>query len=166
MESLKAVLADDERPLRQSLRERLAEDWPELRICGEAENGFQALELIERHRPEIAFLDIKMPGMTGLEVAGRIAGFCRVVFVTAYDQYAVEAFEKEAVDYLLKPVTPELALELDPDQFWQIHRGTIINVRSVARVSRSLTGSGVVRLKNRSETLKVSCRYMHRFRQM
>jgi DNA-binding LytR/AlgR family response regulator len=255
MESLKAVLADDERPLRQSLRERLAEAWPELRICGEAENGFQALELIERHRPEIAFLDIKMPGMTGLEVAGRIAGFCRVVFVTAYDQYAVEAFEKEAVDYLLKPVTPErlaltvgrllekigrspqtsavsaetisrlvdalsqkegrpylqylrvlqrddirlipvteviyfqagdkytqvitaegetlirkpikeLALELDPDQFWQIHRGTIINVRSVARVSRSLTGSGVVRLKNRSETLKVSSQYMHRFRQM
>jgi DNA-binding LytR/AlgR family response regulator len=193
--------------------------------------------------------------MTGMEVAEEVATYCRVVFVTAYDHYAVEAFEKEAVDYLLKPVTAErlaltierlrdktaprtpalglpaetlsrlaallarkgttgylqflrvlqgedlrllpieevlylqaadkytrvltaegetlirkpikeLARELDPERFWQIHRGTIVNVRAVARISRSLTGNGVLRLKGRAETLKVSSRYMHLFRQM
>jgi DNA-binding LytR/AlgR family response regulator len=249
---VKAVIADDEAPLRQFLRARLAEVWPELIICGEAKNGREALALVEQHRPHIAFLDIKMPGLTGMEVAERIAGACRVVFVTAYDEYAVDAFEKEAVDYLLKPVSKErlektvkrlkedvetganvpaeilhrlmarlsgdegsrhlqylrvqhgdgvrlihvddviyfkaedkyttvitregeslvrkpikeLADELDPEKFWQIHRGAIVNVRSIARVSRSLTGKGVVKLKERSETLPVSNRYMHLFKQM
>jgi len=81
--------------------------WPELVVCGEAKNGEEALALIERHRPQVAFLDIRMPGLTGLEVADRIGGFCRIVFITAYDDYAVEAFEQEAVDCLLKPVTRE-----------------------------------------------------------
>lgn len=107
MNEVKAVIADDEAPLRQFLRARLAEVWPELVICGEAKNGKETLELIERHRPQIAFLDIRMPGLSGMEVAAKIAGACRVVFVTAYDAYAVEAFEKEAVDYLLKPVSKE-----------------------------------------------------------
>ena len=105
MNDVRAIIADDEAPLRQFLRTRLTELWPELVICGEAENGQEALELIERSRPSIAFLDIKMPGLTGMEVAGKIADSCRIVFVTAYDEFAVEAFEKEAVDYLLKPVT-------------------------------------------------------------
>jgi len=252
MNEVKAIIADDEAPLRQFLAARLSEAWPELVICGEAKNGKEALELIERHRPQIAFLDIRMPGLSGMEVAGKIAGSCRIVFVTAFDEFAVEAFEKEAVDYLLKPVSrdrlektvrrlkeelktgaalpaeilqrllvrlsgdetlqplqyiriqhgdavrlipvdeviyfkagdkytmvitregeslirkpvKELAEELDPDQFWQIHRGTIVNVRSISRVSRSLTGKGVVKLKDRSETLTVSNRYMHLFRQM
>jgi len=252
MNEVKAVLADDEAPLRQSLHARLSEVWPELIICGEAKNGKEALALVEQHRPHIVFLDIKMPGMTGMEVAERISGRCRVVFVTAYDEYAVDAFEKEAVDYLLKPVTKErlaktvkrlkegletgeivsaeilhrlmarlsgqegsgrlqyvrvqhgdgvrlvpadeviyfkaedkytavftregeslirksikeLAEELDPEKFWQIHRGTIVNVRFIARVSRSLTGKGVVKLKDRNETLPVSNRYMHLFKQM
>ena len=83
MNDVKAVIADDEAPLRQFLRARLAEVWPELVICGEAKNGKEALELIERHRPQIAFLDIKMPGLTGMEVAEKIAGSCRIVFVTA-----------------------------------------------------------------------------------
>jgi len=252
MNEVKAVIADDEAPLRQSLRARLSEVWPELIICGEAKNGKEALAIVEQHRPHIAFLDIKMPGLTGMEVAERIEGACRVVFVTAYDEYAVDAFEKEAVDYLLKPVTKErlektvkrlkqelqtgstvpaeilhrlmvrlsreegsgrmqyirvqhgdgvrlvsvdeviyfkaedkyttvitregeslirksikeLTEELDPEKFWQIHRGTIVNVKSIARVSRSLTGKGVVRLKDRSETLTISNRYMHRFKQM
>jgi DNA-binding LytR/AlgR family response regulator len=252
MNDVKAVIADDEAPLRQFLVERLAEVWPELVICGQAKNGQEALDLIERHKPQIAFLDIKMPGLTGMEVAAKIAGACRIVFVTAYDEYAVEAFEKEAVDYLLKPVSrerlertvkrlkedlekgkafsagilhrlmvhlsgeeaaqrlqylrvqhgesvrlihadeviyfkaedkyttvitkegeslirkpiKELAEELDSEKFWQIHRGTIVNVRSIARVSRSLTGKGVVKLKDRSETLTVSNRYMHLFKQM
>lgn len=252
MPEIRAVIADDEAPLRQSLRRRLFEVWPELVVCGEAKNGEEALALIERHRPQVAFLDIRMPGLTGLEVAGRIGGSCRIVFVTAYDDYAVEAFEQEAVDYLLKPVTRErlaktvqrlkkelqtgadlpaetlrrlldrlssegeirrlqylrvqhgdavrlipvdeviyfqaqdkytavitkegeslirksirdLAAELDPDRFWQIHRGILVNVRCIARVSRSLTGKGVLKLKDRDETLPVSPRYLHRFRQM
>jgi DNA-binding LytR/AlgR family response regulator len=252
MKEVKAVIADDEAPLRQFLRARLSEVWPELIISGEAKNGREALDLIDRHRPHIAFLDIKMPGLTGMEVAEKIAGSCRIVFVTAYDEYAVEAFEKDAVDYLLKPVSierlektvkrlqealetgaavpadilqrligrlyseegsrrlqyirvqhgdgvrlihvddviyfkaedkytmvitregeslvrkpiKELSEDLDPEKFWQIHRGTIVNVRSIARVSRSLTGKGVVKLKDRSETLTVSNRYMHLFRQM
>jgi len=252
MNDVTAIIADDEAPLRQSLRTRLAEVWPELIISGEAKNGREALDLIQQYRPQIAFLDIKMPGLTGMEVADKIAGACRIVFVTAYDAYAVEAFEKEAVDYLLKPVSKErlkntvirlkeglktaasvpvetlrrlmnglsgdegsrrlryvrlqhgnsvrlipvddviyfkaqnkytlvmtregeslirkpvkeLVSELDPEKFWQIHRGTIVNVQYIYRVSRSLTGKGVVRLKERSETLTISNRYMHLFRQM
>lgn len=252
MDDIKAIIADDEAPLRQFLRARLAEVWPELIISGEAKNGREALDLIRQYRPQVAFLDIKMPGLTGMEVAEKIAGACRIVFVTAYDAYAVEAFEKEAVDYLLKPVSierlekavirlkqgletgepvpvetlrrlmsqlsndegsrrlryirlqhgdsvrlvpvddiiyfkaqdkytlvitregeslirkpvKELASELDPETFWQIHRGTIVNIRAIDRMSRSLTGKGTVRLKERSETLTVSNRYMHLFRQM
>jgi len=71
---VKAIIADDEAPLRQFLRARLAEVWPELIICGEAKNGKEALALVEQHRPHIAFMDIKMPGLTGMEVAERIAG--------------------------------------------------------------------------------------------
>jgi DNA-binding LytR/AlgR family response regulator len=252
MTDITAIIADDEAPLRHVLRRMLSEVWPELIISGEAQNGREALDLIDRHRPHIAFLDIRMPGLTGMEVADRISGTCRIVFVTAYDAYAVEAFEKEAVDYLLKPVSRErlektvlrlkeglktgkalpvealrriitqivddegpqrlryvrlqhgdsvrlipvddviyfkaqdkytrvitlegeslirkpireLAVELEPEQFWQIHRGTIVNVRHIDRVSRSLTGKGVVRLKGCSETLNVSNRYLHLFRQM
>ena len=252
MNEIRAIIADDEAPLRQFLRARLSEVWPELIISGEAQNGREALDLIRQCRPHIAFLDIRMPGLSGMEVAEEIAGACRVVFVTAYDAYAVEAFDKEAVDYLLKPVSNErlektvmrlkegletgtavpietlrrlmiqisgdegslrlryvrvqhgdgvrlvpvdeviylkaqdkytlvitqegeslirksireLAGELDSDAFWQIHRNAIVNVHFIDRVSRSLTGKGVVRLKGRSETLTVSNRYMHLFRQM
>jgi DNA-binding LytR/AlgR family response regulator len=255
MKKIKALIADDEEQLRKYLKARLSEVWPDLVICGEARNGREAMEIIEKQRPEIVFLDIRMPGLTGVEVARKIAGSCRVVFVTAYDEYAVEAFEKGAVDYLLKPVTrerlektakrlqeqmgsssqtsseaaeimerllaglaerkapsylrwvrvqhkdgvrllpveevcyfqasdkytlvktkggdslirktiKELVDELDPNQFWQVHRGTIVNASCVAQVGRSLTGRGVVRLKDRPETLTVSHRYMHVFKQM
>ena len=252
----KAVIADDEQPLRRFLRERLSELWPELDICGEAEHGQAALDLIEAYRPDVVFLDIRMPGLSGMEVAGRIGPGCRIVFVTAYDEYAVEAFEKEAVDYLLKPVSPErlrktilrvqeeisregdgepelqtekllrlirslpganepryleylrvphgdgvrlvpvdevvyfkaldkytalvtkegeslirkpvkeLAAELDPNRFWQVHRGAVVNVRFIDRMSRSLTGKGVLRLKHCKETLTVSNRYLHLFKRM
>ena len=251
----KAIIADDERELRTYLKYILSEIWPELMICGEAKNGKETLELVESERPQIAFLDIRMPGLSGIEVAKRIAGLCRIVFVTAFDQYAVEAFEKEAVDYLLKPVSKErltqtvqrlknqldsstepparlaevveqvlsklsgrgdakflrwintqhkdsirlipveevdyfkaedkytlvltkegesllkksikeLAQELDPSQFWQIHRGTIVNVSKIDKVSRSLTGRGILKLKGRSELLTVSRNYLHRFKQM
>ena len=251
----KAIIADDEKELRTYLKSILSEIWPELMICGEAKNGKETLELVESERPQIAFLDIRMPGLSGIEVAKRIAGLCRIVFVTAFDQYAVEAFEKEAVDYLLKPVSKErltqtvqrlknqldsstepparlaevveqvlsklsgrgdakflrwintqhkdsirlipveevdyfkaedkytlvltkegesllkksikeLAQELDPSQFWQIHRGTIVNVSKIDRVSRSLTGRGILKLKGRSELLTVSRNYLHLFKQM
>lgn len=107
---IKAIIADDEKELRTYLRNLLAEAWPELEIVGEAANGREALDLFDTCAPQIAFLDIKMPGLTGLDVAGKIADRCHIVFVTAYDQYAVKAFEREAVDYLVKPVTrPRLA---------------------------------------------------------
>jgi len=255
MEQTKAIIADDEDHLRRHLRAQLSEVWPGLIICGEAKNDKEALELIEQCRPEIAFLDIRMPGLSGIEVAKEIAGSCWVVFVTAYDQYAVEAFEHEAIDYFLKPVTTErlektvrrlkgritssqkppreiaeiverlmtslpqrqapeylqivrvqkgdgirlipveevyyfkagdkytmvitregeslirkpikeLADELDPQQFWRIHRGTIVNVQCIDHVSRSMTGRGVVRLKGRPESLSISRQYIHLFKQM
>jgi len=102
-----ALIAEDEHILRAHLRQRLLAAWPELSIVGEAENGEQALELFEQHAPQIVFLDIRMPRMSGLEVARELAGRARVVFITAYDEYAVAAFEEGAVDYLLKPVSAE-----------------------------------------------------------
>ncbi len=103
----KAIIADDEEHLRSYLKSRLTDVWPELEICGEACNGYEAIGLIEAHHPQIAFLDIKMPGLSGMEVAHKINHQCKIVFITAYDQYAVEAFEKEAIDYILKPITNE-----------------------------------------------------------
>jgi DNA-binding LytR/AlgR family response regulator len=102
-----ALIAEDEPMLRAQLRSRLAEAWPELAIVAEAENGEQALALFESQHPEIVFLDIRMPVLTGLDVARKLDGRAHVVFVTAYDEYAVAAFEEGAIDYLLKPVTPE-----------------------------------------------------------
>ena len=104
---MKAIIADDEPHLAQYLRDQLARLWPELQVAAIADSGPAALAAIAEHRPEIAFLDIRMPGATGLEVAAQSRGATRVVFVTAYDQYAVDAFERDAVDYLLKPVTEE-----------------------------------------------------------
>ena len=125
MATTTAVIADDERLLREQLRARLAEVWPELEIVGEAKNGAEAVALTESQRPDIVFLDIRMPGMTGIEAARAIAQLpvddddddeaaaerddrrpwhgCEIVFITAYDQYAIEAFEQGVVDYVLKP---------------------------------------------------------------
>ena len=100
----RAILADDERLMREQLRARLQEAWPELELIGEARNGEEALTMVAKLRPDLAFLDIRMPGQTGLEVARTIAGCCHIVFVTAYEAHAIEAFEQGAIDYLLKPV--------------------------------------------------------------
>src|SRR4029077_16023920 len=89
------------------LRGRLAQAWPELEIVGEAGNGEEALALAAERRPDIAFLDIRMPVLSGLDVARELAGRCHIVFVTAYDDYAVAAFDEGAVDYVLKPPMPE-----------------------------------------------------------
>jgi DNA-binding LytR/AlgR family response regulator len=107
----KAVIADDEEQLRRNLKSELRRLWPELTICGQAANGIEALQLIETHQPDIAFLDIKMPGLSGIEVARKTSAACRVIFITAFDQFAIEAFENEAVDYLLKPVSAERLLK-------------------------------------------------------
>ena len=102
-----ALIAEDEPMLAAQLRARLAEAWPELGIVGQAANGDEALLMARTHRPDIAFLDIRMPGANGLDVARALCGTAHVVFVTAYDEYAVAAFEEGAVDYLLKPVTAD-----------------------------------------------------------
>lgn len=104
---MKAIIADDEPHLAQYLRDLLARLWPELDVAAVADSGPAALAAIAEHSPDIAFLDIRMPGATGLDVAAQVKGATRIVFVTAYDQYAVDAFERDAVDYLLKPVTEE-----------------------------------------------------------
>lgn len=100
-----AVIADDEPLLRAQLAETLAALWPELAIAGSAAHGEEAVQLVARHRPDIVFLDIEMPGMNGLQAAAQIKGLAHVVFVTAYHQYAVEAFERGAIDYVLKPAS-------------------------------------------------------------
>ncbi len=107
MTPFKAIIVDDESQLRTYLKSQLAIVWPELEICTEAKSGKEAIEQIETCKPDIVFLDINMPGLSGLDVAKKITDKCWIVFVTAYDQYAIEAFENEAVDYLLKPVTVE-----------------------------------------------------------
>jgi DNA-binding LytR/AlgR family response regulator len=98
-----AAIAEDEPHLREELRESLGALWPELQIVGEAEDGIEALRLLETRSPDILFLDIQMPGLTGMEVAAQANGRCHVVFVTAYDQHAIAAFDQGAVDYVMKP---------------------------------------------------------------
>ena len=101
-----ALLADDEPLLRTSLARMLADAWPELEIVAQARNGREAVEQFEALAPDICFLDVRMPGISGVEAARKIGKRARLVFVTAYDQYAVEAFEHQAIDYLVKPVEP------------------------------------------------------------
>jgi DNA-binding LytR/AlgR family response regulator len=106
----KAIVAEDEALLRDSLLEHLRAAWPELEVVAACSDGGSALEEIAAHQPDVAFLDIRMPGLTGLEVASALADASpktQVVFVTAYNQYAIEAFERGAIDYLLKPIVPE-----------------------------------------------------------
>ena len=114
-----AVIADDERLMREQLRTRLAEVWPELHVVAEARNGREAVDLVAEHRPDLVFLDIRMPGLTGVEAARRVAQLDaepgwpderplpEIVFITAYDQHAVEAFEQGVADYVLKPAERE-----------------------------------------------------------
>ena len=250
-----AIVADDEPRLAAHLVERLHVAWPGLVVAGVAGNGPEALAMIDAEAPDVAFLDIRMPGLTGIEVARAAGRGVHVVFVTAYDHYAVEAFERDAVDYLLKPVTDErladtvarvqsridagapgpelaqalatlarlapagggssarlawirasvgaqvrlipvdevcyfqasdkyttvftadaealirtplkeLAAQLDPDRFWQVHRGTIVNLAHVAATTRDLAGRVSIALKSRPEKVAVSRAFAHRFRQM
>lgn len=263
----RAVLADDERLMRDQLRARLTEAWPELQIVAEARNGLEAVALVAEHRPDVVLLDIRMPGLTGVEAARQIAQMAigpdellpEVVFITAYDQYAVDAFEQGAADYVLKPAevqrltltaqrirqrlasrgTPEeaaapplqqllhqltarmapggaspslewiqaqvgqtiqmipvaevlffisdekytrvqtpqlealirkpikeLVEELDPQQFWQIHRSTLVNVKAIASVARDPRGRQILSVKGHPEKLEVSRSYAGLFKGM
>src|SRR5450830_29044 len=114
----RALIADDERLMREQLRARLGEVWPELEIVAEARNGQEAVALTEQLHPDVVFLDIRMPVLTGVDAARQIAQLatydeasgwpgCEIVFITAYDQYAVQAFEQGVVDYVLKPADPD-----------------------------------------------------------
>ena len=102
-----ALIAEDELPQRQELRALLAELWPELDVVAECDDGLAALQALAEHRPQVAFLDIRMPGISGLEVARAAGDHCQVIFVTAYEEYALRAFDEGAVDYLQKPVARE-----------------------------------------------------------
>jgi len=249
----RALIADDEPHLALYLKTQLAQLWPELQIVHIATNGIEAAAKIAELQPELAFLDIQMPGLTGLEVAQGIEGDTRVVFVTAYDEYALQAFEHAALDYLLKPLkterlartlervkaaltqpaepdailastlqrllrgageapprlryvraaqgelthqipveevlffqaddkytvvqtaaaehlirTPivELAEQLDPGQFWQVHRSTLINLRHLAGTRRDEASRLFVRIQGLARELPVSRAYVHLFRAM
>lgn len=252
----RALIADDEPHLALYLKEQLALLWPELEIVHLARNGNEAAERIAALEPELAFLDIQMPGLSGLEVAQGIEGDTQVVFVTAFDAYAVQAFEHCALDYLLKPLKTErlahtigriqellalqaagknppdarladalqrltrapaapprlrfiragqgdyvhqiavndvlffhaddkytvvqtasgehlirtsiseLAEQLDPDQFWQIHRATLINLDHLAGTRRDDSSRLFVRIKGYAGELRVSRAYVHLFRAM
>ena len=252
-----ALIAEDEPLLADNLRAELAAAWPALQVVAQAGNGTAAVALALQHRPQVCFLDIRMPGMTGLEAAQAIgedwpddAGALPLfVFVTAYDQYALQAFDAAAADYLLKPVTPErlaqsvarlqarlaqpvaedatlatlrqlltqapsaprlrhlqaavgdavelvpvddivyleaadkyvravtaerdywvrvslreLAPQLDPERFWQVHRSTIVHIDAVARAQRLENGTVVLALRQRPEKLTVSRVHANRFK--
>jgi DNA-binding LytR/AlgR family response regulator len=244
-----AILADDEPLLRAQLRDALRDAWPELAIVAEAANGAQAVHAVREYRPAVAFLDIEMPLTNGLEAARAIGELAHVVFVTAYDRYAVEAFERGAVDYVLKPAAParlaetvkrlrarlasappalgsllaelaqrlpaapvprltllqagignavrlidvaevlyfrsdskytrvvtregeslvkktlkELLAELDSERFWQVHRGTVVNIREVASVATDELGRKEIQLRNHPDRLEVSRTFAHLFR--
>jgi DNA-binding LytR/AlgR family response regulator len=247
-----ALIADDEPLMLDRLRDHLQRAWPDLTIVAEAKNGIDAIAAFDETKPDIAFLDIRMPGKTGLEVAAHIGDAAHIVFVTAYDEYAIRAFENGAADYLLKPLEPqrldstvvrlqkrlettpakppadlttlvqsllaqaktttklkwlrasvgnatrliniddvlffqsdtkytrivlagsealirtplkEILDGLDPEIFWQVHRGAIINVNAIDRAVREGPEKLVVYIKNSKETLTVSRQYFHLFRE-
>ena len=105
--SPRALIAEDEPALRAEVRQALERLWPELDICAEVGDGLDAARVLEEHRPDILFLDVAMPGIDGLEVARRASGRSHVVFITAYDEHAVPAFEEGAIDFLVKPLSVE-----------------------------------------------------------
>jgi DNA-binding LytR/AlgR family response regulator len=246
---MKAIIAEDEPNLAEDLRRRVLRLWPELEIAAVLHDGVAAQQALLSLAPDIAFLDIQMPGITGLEAARSAQKNCRVVFVTAYDEHAVAAFEQAAVDYVLKPYsderlarcverlrqhettdssvllarlssllqanakpaplrwiraqlgqsvrmvaveevcyfqsddkyttvltrdaelllrTPirELIEQLDPAEFWQVHRGTVVNVRQIVAAHHNESGKVILSLRDRKDNLSVSRSYAHLFRQM
>ena len=257
-----ALIADDEPLLREALRRQLGIAWPELEIVAEARNGREAVRLFDERRPDICFLDVHMPGLSGVDAANHIGRRAHLVFVTAYDHYAVQAFAQGALDYLLKPVeqarlaetvsrlterlqtsrpainteqllrelteqlaklrsggggrkalrwiraqagktvrliaiddvdylrsdakytvvawrdggrpaeavvrTPlkELLEQLDAEQFAQVHRSVVVNLRAIGHIKRHDNETAEIHVRGRSDVLPVSRNYLHLFRQM
>lgn len=264
-----ALIADDEPLLRDALARQLAQAWPELEIVGQARNGREAVNLFESLRPDVCFLDVHMPGLSGMDAANHIGRRAHLVFVTAYDHYAVQAFAQGALDYVVKPVETarlqdtvarlkerlalarpavnteallqqlaaqlaalqgnaavppvapaaaplrwiraqvgqtvriisvdeidyvrsdakytviawraeggqaaeavvrmplkELIAQLDTNQFAQVHRSVVVNLRSISHIRRHDNETAEIHLKGRKEVLPVSRNYLHLFRQM
>lgn len=165
MNPLRALIADDERLLREQLQSRLKTVWPEMEIVGMARDGLEAVRMADELRPDIVFLDIRMPGQTGIEAASDIVSLDgwrgELVFVTAYDEYAVSAFERGAIDYLLKPVeaerlqttrariearrqqltAPDSDTRSDPTRFATSTAATDTMMQTLLRVQRQLSGA-------------------------
>jgi DNA-binding LytR/AlgR family response regulator len=257
-----ALIADDEPLLREALVRQLSSVWPDLEVVAQARNGREAIDLFDKHQPDICFLDVQMPGKTGVEAAQHIGRRAHLVFITAFNEYAVQAFAQGAIDYLVKPVEParlaetvqrlqerlraatpavdmdallqqlalalnparasatpatlhwvrasvgstvrliatqdidflraeekytqvswrdetgqpreavirtalkELLPQLDANQFAQVHRSVVVNLRAVSHVVRGANETAELHLKGRPEVLPVSRSYLHLFRQM
>jgi DNA-binding LytR/AlgR family response regulator len=134
-----AIVAEDEPLLRAELRDTLRALWPELRISAEAADGLQAIEAFDRHGPNILFLDIQMPGATGIDVARHASGKAHVVFITAYDAYALAAFEQGAIDYILKPISEE-RLKVTIDRLRERLREPPADLRGLAELLKAAVG--------------------------
>lgn len=141
-----AVIAEDEPLLRAELRETLHRLWPELVICAEAADGFEALQALQQHSPRVMFLDIQMPGLTGLEVAQQASGRSNIVFISAYDRHAIEAFERGAIDYVQKPLSAA-RLSTTIDRLKHKLQTDPPDLRNVADILRGLSPQGPNYLK-------------------
>jgi len=149
--TMRAIIADDEQALRDHLKRMLQKLWPDLELCGEAGHGDAARELIRQQQPDIAFLDIRMPGLSGMDVAADAGSSCRFVFITAYDEYAVQAFEHHAIDYLLKPVTEARLKDTISRLKQAVHR----NESNVARMLQKLSDNLATKEKQPLQWLRV-----------
>jgi DNA-binding LytR/AlgR family response regulator len=126
-----AILAEDELPQRQELRAMLSELWPELNVLAECDDGLSALDAVQRLKPQVLFLDIRMPGVSGLEVARAAGRDCHVIFVTAYEEYALRAFDEGAIDYLQKPVSRERLMRSIERARARIERGSPVDLATL-----------------------------------
>jgi DNA-binding LytR/AlgR family response regulator len=141
-----AIIAEDEPLLRAELRETLHKLWPELIICAEATDGFEALQALHQHAPQVMFLDIHMPGLSGLEVAQQASGKSNIVFISAYDRHAIEAFERGAIDYVQKPFSA-VRLSTTIERLKRKLHAAPADMRGVAELLRGLSGQGGSYLK-------------------
>jgi DNA-binding LytR/AlgR family response regulator len=137
-----ALIAEDELPQRQELRAMLGELWPDLHVVAECEDGLAALAALEQHRPQVAFLDIRMPGVSGLEVARAAGDRCQVIFITAYEEYALRAFDEGAVDYLQKPVARDRLQLAQERTRARLDNGAQVDMAAVLDLVQSRLGAG------------------------
>jgi DNA-binding LytR/AlgR family response regulator len=135
-----AIIAEDEPLLRTEIRETLSAVWPELQVSAEAADGLQAIEAFDRYGPNILFLDIQMPGATGIDIARHASGKAHVVFITAYDAYALSAFEQGAIDYILKPISAE-RLKVTTDRLRERLREPPADLRGLVELLKTAAGS-------------------------